>query len=148
MQKKELLKYYQQNKTMKNKIDTTGLEKIRIQMNAPLIKHNPPDWETTIPSDIIKKLGGKGADVPFEDVVVTPNGTFEYMGRKVLLYIRDQFGYRYKFHIMDCSTLKHMRSQNRYERYVVTERRDGFFVVNKKDNNAKKQAEKIGWAYV
>lgn len=46
------------------------------------------------------------------------SGGITYKGSRVILYIRDQVQYgdktnEYKFHIIDCSTLKAMRKQNR-----------------------------------
>ena len=35
-----------------------------------------------------------------------------------------------KFHVADCDTLQEMRRSNRYDRYVVTYRTDGKFIVN------------------
>lgn len=48
----------------------------------------------------------------------TEDGFF-YKGRRIILYIRDQvqFGDKkneYKFHLIDCATLKSMRKQNCY----------------------------------
>ena len=58
-------------------------------------------------------------------------------GRKVAVYIRDQYvpsdanrEELCKFHVADCVTLQKMKRSNRYERYVVTTRTDGKFIVN------------------
>lgn len=75
-------------------------------------------------------------DVDLKEVTVADDSTLEYKGQKVILYIRDQSmrfyekGRGYKFHICDCETLSNMRDKNRYERYVVSTRDDGFFLVN------------------
>ena len=65
---------------------------------------------------------------------------FTYKGRKVILYIRDQVQYgdkasEYKFHLVDCTTLKIMRNQNRYSKYVVSTSTNGKFKVNRIINN-------------
>ena len=39
-----------------------------------------------------------------------------------------------KYHVVDCQTLKSMRSSGRYRRYVVTRRTDGEFLLNFSDN--------------
>lgn len=71
-----------------------------------------------------------------ENLSWTDSGIF-YSGRRVILYIRDQLGYfdgttsGYKFHVTGCSTLKAMHTQNRYDKYVVTENTSGIFKVNR-----------------
>jgi len=70
------------------------------------------------------------------EIVTLSDQTLAYKGRRVLVYIRDQFlkedgspkGYR--FHLAECSTLQQMRKNNRAGRYVATNRRDGMFIVN------------------
>ena len=82
--------------------------------------------------------GGFGIDVgDISEVDVNPDQTLSYKGRRVLVYIRDQAvrtqddGLRdYRFHIAECKTLRLMRKENRFGRYVVTTRTDGRFVVN------------------
>ena len=69
----------------------------------------------------------------------TPTG-FTYKGRRVILYIRDQVQYgdkpgEYKFHLVDCATLKAKRNQNRYGKYVVSTSTSGKFKVNRIINN-------------
>ncbi len=39
----------------------------------------------------------------------------------------------YRYHVAECSTIKKMRGQNRFGRYVATTRQDGHFVVNHVD---------------
>ncbi len=76
----------------------------------------------------------KGKIVGGDEVEVASNGTLEYKGRKVVLYIRDMKGGLPKYHVVDCRTLKMMRSAGRYKRYVVTRRTDGEFLLNFSDN--------------
>lgn len=69
-----------------------------------------------------------------------------YKGRRVILYIRDQVQYgdktnEYKFHLIDCSTLKAMRKQNRYDKYVVSTSTTGIFMVNRIINNHSVESE-------
>ena len=114
------------------------LNDLRQQMGAELISWNSGgDWE---PIDIDGLLVTTGIDIPPDEIEYAPDGTLEYEGRKVVVYIRDQYvldSYELvdpeqlcKFHVADCSTLKTMRSQNRYDRYVVATRTDGKFIVN------------------
>ena len=71
-----------------------------------------------------------------ENLSWTDSGIF-YSGRRVILYIRDQVGCfggttsGYKFHVTGCSTLKAMHTQNRYDKYVVTENTSGIFKVSR-----------------
>ena len=118
-----------------------GLNGLRQQMGAPLISwKSGGDWE---PIDIDGMLVTTGIEISPDEIEYAPDGTLEYEGRKVVVYIRDQYNsYKLvdpdeldpeqlcKFHVADCPTLKTMRSQNRYERYVVATRTDGKFTVN------------------
>jgi len=84
-----------------------------------------------------KDWSGFGIDVEDINLIeVHKDRTLLYEGRRVLVYIRDQWlghdgqprGYRY--HVADCQTLQRMREQQRFGRYVATTRQDGYFVVN------------------
>ena len=105
------------------------LNQLRQQMGAELIRWSPEtSWE---PIEVT------GLDIRPEDIETRPGGTLEYNGRTVIVYIRDQYGSSdseshqlNKVHVADCSTLETMRRQGRYERYVVTTRTDGLFIVN------------------
>ena len=92
-------------------------------------------WEDALREGIEIKAGDA-------DFTYNPNtGELLYKGVKVLLYIRDQINYRlsdtdisnytseYKFHVAYCSTLENMQQQGKYEKYVVSTRNDGFFLV-------------------
>lgn len=86
-------------------------------------------------------------DIPTNDpnLKSTPTG-FTYKGRRVILYIRDQAQYgdktnEYKFHLIDCATLKSMRKQNRYDKYVVSRETTGKFKVKRIINNRPIESE-------
>jgi hypothetical protein len=85
------------------------------------------DWEP---------LRVRGIDVAITEVDVWDDQTLVYDGKRIVVYIRDQHakyreqGRGYKYHLADCKTLQNMRRQKRYERYVATNRSDGFFLVN------------------
>ena len=119
-----------------NFLQHVGLNQLRQQMGAELVSwESGGDWD---PIDI--ELGGIGIEIPPDAIEYAPDGTLEYKGRKVVVYIRDQYvfgSYKRvdpehlsKFHVVDCDTLKNMRSENRYDRYMVANRRDGRFIVN------------------
>ena len=96
-------------------------------------------WETFNP-DEWRRLQTLGIEVALEEVIPADDGTLEYRGQKVVLYIRDQRiamryhgtpGGGYRYHVADCDTLQGMRDRGRYERYVVSVRKDGRFIVNR-----------------
>lgn len=88
-----------------------------------------------------KRLVKRGIIVPPEDIKVAPNGTLEYQGQKIILYIRDVKGSLPKYHVVDCQTLQSMRSAGRHKRYVVTRRTDGEFILNFSDNLSREKPE-------
>ena len=112
-----------------------GLNQLRQKMGANLIPWDPErNWQ---PIDIDEMLGDTGIDIPPEEIDPFVDGTLGYRGRRVAVYIRDQYGSSdsephqlNKVHVADCSTLQSMRHQGRYERYVATTRTDGLFIVN------------------
>lgn len=105
------------------------LNRLRQQMGAELIRWSPESsWEP---------IQVTGLDIRPEDIKVRPRGTLEYNGRTVVVYIRDQYRSSdsgpeqlNRIHIADCKTLRQMRQQGKYKRYVVTTRTDGMFIVN------------------
>ncbi len=61
------------------------------------------------------------------------DGTLEYRGQKVLLYIKEQSSNHdsYKFHIASCATILGFVNNYKFDsKYVVTRRTDGKFIVN------------------
>ncbi len=117
-----------------------GLNELRQQMGAKLISSDiGGDWKRINIDQILATIG---EDISLDKIEYAPDGTLEYEGRKVLVYIRDQY-FRHpdipsnldrkrlrKFHVADCSTLQEMKEKGRYNRYVVATRRDGKFIVN------------------
>lgn len=104
--------------------------RLRSQMNAHLVDWSESGIWNSI--DIDEILVTTGHDIAPEELAVARDGTLEYEGRKVVVYIRDQLvQYKpYKFHVADCKTLTQMRLNNRYDRYVVSNRTDGTFTIN------------------
>lgn len=108
------------------KLDLSKLGDLLEQMGVPLQPFVGPEIE--------KSITTQGITVESDEVKVARNGTLEYQGRKVVLYIRDVWGSLPKYHVVNCQTLKGMRSAGRYKRYVVTRRTDGEFILNFADN--------------
>jgi len=121
------------------------LTKLREMMDASVT-----NWHPVLLPQITQEEGEKlrkiGLEVDPQEIEVVDDGTLEYKGQKIVVYIRDQHqGYRtqgdgYKFHFAECQTLIQMKSQNRYgARYVVTTRRDGKFPVTILDSRSYKR---------
>jgi HNH endonuclease len=87
----------------------------------------------------IRQLQEEGLEVNKEDVIPLPDGTLSYRDRRVLLYIRDisQYGGNYsepRFHFSNCTTLRQMRENLRFGRFVVASRDDGLFQLHYVDS--------------
>ena len=83
----------------------------------------------------IRQLAKEGLEVDKQDVTLLPDGTLSYKDRRVLLYIRDisQYGGNYsdpRFHFADCVTLRNMRENLRFGRFVIASRDDGLFQLH------------------
>jgi hypothetical protein len=83
-----------------------------------------------------EELTTDGILVSLFEVRPDVSGVLRYKGEAVVLYIHEQNSLSdwatstpYKFHILDCATLKGMRTQGHGQRYVVTNRDDGTFPV-------------------
>lgn len=111
---------------MKLPKDFPKLDNLLEQMGVP--------FQPFVAPEIEKSITTRGITVESDDVKVALNGTLEYQGRKVVLYIRDVKGHLPKYHVVNCRTLKDMRSIGKYKRYVVTRRTDGEFILNFADN--------------
>jgi hypothetical protein len=109
-----------------------GLLALRRSMGADAPGSFSPSYrpdELTVAE--LELLATEGKDVSIDDVVVFKDGTLIYKDSRVLVYIRDVFGFQPRFHIADCATLQEMRRADRFGRYVVTTRDDGLFPVNR-----------------
>lgn len=97
---------------------------------------------------IAVQLRNEGIDVQFKDIQVLDDGTLAYKGYRVLLYIRDisNYGDRGslpKYHLSFCQTLETMRLNARWSRYVVANRDDGEFSINKITEGGKSEIKKL-----
>lgn len=122
---------------MKINPDLTLLERLVTKMGANAIA-----WESEVDVNVVSKkidwkvtLETKGLEVDIKEVEITEAGLLRYNGEQILLYIKEisTLG-RYalpKFHFYQCATLNAMQSRGRFERYVVTQRKSGFFLMDK-----------------
>lgn len=91
-------------------------------------------------SELEIELKTTGRDVQIKDITISDDNTLEYMGKKVVLYMRDQYfptEKKYKYHIAWCDHLEDMEYMGKIKRYVVNNRKDGKFAVNLFDSKNK-----------
>lgn len=126
---------------MRLSVDFSGLKEAVRRMGAP-----PVDLEI----DVRRGIDPVGPiiieiEVDLGEVTPHPSGVLTYQGEQVVLYIQDQ-GWRIhdvladgrhgrKVHVADCDTLRQMRHQGRYERYVATNNVSGDFHVTGQDES-------------
>lgn len=121
-----------------NFLDDSNWNTLRNNMKAELISLAGVGWKGIDTDDLFSKLNTSGVDVSFEEIELSDDGTFTYQGHKVLVYIRDQRFHphrdgaekEYKFHICNCKTISDFANRNQLDRYVVSRRTDGKFLVN------------------
>ena len=99
-------------------------------------------WSPTVEGwrDIDEELQGHGIEIDLGNIEIQGDGTFVHQGRRVAVYIRDQYQSSEsaaeptklcKVHVAECDKLKQMQDKGKYDvRYVATTRTDGLFVVN------------------
>lgn len=128
--------------------DFLAFKRIREKMGIP--KDYKPSFESSeaILREIkFKEIKTKGLDISIDELYVAEDKTLEHKdfpGQKMLVYIRDFMGDYIKdekdmasfpkFHISWCSTLDKMHKSQKYDRYVVSQRNDGIFLLNKTSN--------------
>jgi hypothetical protein len=139
--------------TLPDFIEFEPFNRLRRLMNAPLLNEFSSGYTINrlTQDDLERALEGiEGITVDdISDIEVLSDGTLAYKERRVLLYIRDKSSYGDRdpdqilpsFHVSNCRTLKRMRKEGRYERYVVSQRTDGTFRMNFLDGHSKAQSE-------
>ena len=93
----------------------------------------------------------KGKEIPLIEVEISHGGLLTYKGEQVILYIKDTRKERDtllhdkenspRFHLADCRTLDRMRQEGRFERYVVTTKTSGIFLVESTDRETREVEE-------
>ena len=124
---------------MKLDLDFIDLVGLRAKMGADKSSWTPEAMSLD-PREEIRVQLQLGIEISLEDVDRGPGGLLTYRGEQVILYIKDTRSDRYtlehepersrRFHVAECETLEKMRKKGRFERYVVTNRMDGFFLVD------------------
>lgn len=127
---------------MKLDIDFSALETLVKSMGAtftPLPLPKPlPEKTDENGWDRIKRILETGVVIPITDVETSLEGFVKYKGEQILLHIKE-FNLFYngkpanlpKFHFYQCTTLESMRNQGKFRKYVATQRKDGYFLIDK-----------------
>ena len=134
---------------MKIKVSFAELDEVLHKMGVNELAKGPAGskWKKI---DIV--LGAEGIDlVNPEQIKVEEDETLSHEGRRILVYIRDQYishgqyKYRpYKFHVANCRTIQEMKESGRFKtRYVASNRTGGKFAVNRIGNDRKEEGLSI-----
>jgi hypothetical protein len=128
---------------MKLDINFTALETLVKNMDAPRITWKPipttpPPKPPNVWYDFLKRLTEGKEVVPIDKIEISPDGFVKYKGEQILLHIKE-FNVFFngrpnslpKFHFYECTTLEDMRNKGRGKRYVATQRKDGYFLIDK-----------------
>ena len=120
---------------LQNFSEDAGLNELREQMGAKRIP-----WESEVDWKLINinaMLVPTGLVISPDKIKPAKDGTLDYEGQKLVVYIRDQTVPSHsspsqlcKFHVADCITLEEMRKKGTFKKYVRTTRTDGMFDVN------------------
>lgn len=92
----------------------------------------------------------RGIELPNLDDVESRGELLTHKGEQIVLYIKDTRQGKYtllhypeearRFHVAECQTIREMRWKGRFERYVVTTRQDGKFLVEAADSDKEFEA--------
>jgi hypothetical protein len=112
-------------------LQSAALNELRSKMKAPLGEFEPVSlppltlslWEQ-------EQLQESGIEIPLEEIRSSEEQILTYKEAHVVLYIRTPVsGNLPKFHICDCTKLKQMRANHKFDRYVVSNKEDGNFEI-------------------
>jgi hypothetical protein len=114
-----------------NLIKDLKLSPLPWQSEVSIAEYDHTKWE---------QIRATGFEVPLEEVKPNSKGLLTYDGQQVLLYIKDTRKEiddvlhhpenLQKVHFFDCKTLSDMKAKKKFERYVVTQRQTGTFLVD------------------
>lgn len=135
---------------MKLNLDFASLTRLRTEMGAKASTWTPGSVSLS-PREEIRSRLRTGIEITLDEVEAGPGGLLTYHGEQVILYIKDTRSDRYtlehepeksrRFHVAECETLDGMRQKGRFERYVVTNRMDGLFLVDWFDKDTRDRGE-------
>jgi len=111
-----------------------GITAVRQKIGADLVEWSPYfNWGAVF----VEKLNNIGEieDIDLCDIDICIDETLQFVGKKVLVYIRDRkihpnYGLQLpKFHIANCKTLQQAISDNNYDKYVASTKMDDQFTI-------------------
>lgn len=126
------------------------LNSVKVKMGIPqnvygsLIVSIDPSRLTRL--ELEKLTSQDGLDISLDELTTLPDGTLAYKDSRVILYIRDVTVMSNrenlpKFHLANCRTLRQMRENKRFERYVVKAEMSKNFNLNIiRDKNIQSQS--------
>ena len=116
---------FHQYKKLSNLLDKMGAELIEMKTNVA--------WNGIDDEKLRELLHTGELEIDISEIEIV-EGVLEYKGRKVIIYIRDQYkkfyDKGYKFHLSNCLTISKAIQFNRKSRYVISLRTDGVFKIN------------------
>lgn len=122
---------------MKIQFEIDSLESVRKKINAKLSDFIVETALSVTKFDPIQLE--KGIELTLDKIQSGISGIFQVNGFQVFIYIEDHLlhydealnspAYARKVHLKECSSIKVMKSQGRYDRYVVTNKKDGIFHI-------------------
>ncbi len=108
------------------------LNDLRAAMSAPLRAFDAvplPTFTLTLAEQgMLKK---SGIEIGLDSILVTDDRMLAYKGSRIILYIRNPQMYEPRYHLLNCHKINEMREQNRLGRYVVANREDGLFELER-----------------
>ena len=124
---------------MKLDINFTNLENLVKNMGASTVIWKIPITQAKVKTEFgeidFSKLATTGVTIDLIDAHYESNGRATTPdGEQILLHIKDvnsHYGLP-KFHFSQCRTLKDMENKGKFEKYVMTRRKDGYFIIDKK----------------
>jgi len=116
---------FHSDKRFKRLLESMGAELVEMKSNVA--------WDG-IDDDKLRELLKTGeTEIDISEIEIE-DGVLKYKGRKVIIYIRDQYkkyyDKGYKFHLSNCSTISKAIQSKRNSRYVISQRIDGQFKIN------------------
>jgi hypothetical protein len=136
---------------MRLTVDFSKLHAAVKEMGADTIVPPPLPTQSAIPIDPIDiALSEEGIEVDLKEITIK-SGLLDYHGRQILLYIQDHGSNIQaalddpdkgrKYHVADCRTLKRMREEGRFQRYVATNDLSGYFLISGYDYITRKKMQ-------
>lgn len=133
-------------------IDFPELQALVNRMGASLSSWRLPPYETTRQRkereerEKLRRELRRGIEVKNLDEVKPYDDLLTHKGEQIVIYIKDntrQDKYTLlddpknarRFHVAECKTIREMRTGGHFDRYVMTDRQDGKFLVEARDSN-------------